>query len=72
VLTHRPRYIETAKVPKLVERTPSTAELGQPTTAGSKEESAKMPKIIGQEKIESAGAPKHSAKALEKVAKCQG
>jgi hypothetical protein len=28
VLTHRSRYIETARVPKLVEGTPSTAEPG--------------------------------------------
>jgi hypothetical protein len=55
-------------VPKLVEGTPSTAEPGQPAPASSKEESAEMPKIIGQEKIESAGAPKHSAEATEKAA----
>jgi hypothetical protein len=60
VLMHRPRYIETAKVPRLVEGTPSTAEPGQPA-------SAEMPETKGQEKIESAGAPKHSAEATEKA-----
>jgi hypothetical protein len=71
VLTHRPRYIETARVPKLVEGTPSTAELGQPTPAGFKEESAEVPEIIEQEKIESVGAPKHSTEAIEKRQKCR-
>jgi hypothetical protein len=55
-------------VPKLVEGTPSTAEPGQPAPVGSKEETTEMPEIIGQEKIESAGALKHSAEATEKVA----
>ena len=68
VLTHRPRYIETARVPKLVEGTPSTAEPGQPAPTGSKEGSAEMQEIIGQEKIESAGASKHSAEATGKAA----
>jgi hypothetical protein len=36
VLTHRPRYIETAMVPKLVEGTPFTAKPGQRAPAGSK------------------------------------
>jgi hypothetical protein len=61
VLTHRSRYIETTTVPKLAEGTSSTAESGYPTPTGSKGESAKVPEIIGQEKIESAGASKHSA-----------
>jgi hypothetical protein len=68
VLTHRPRYIETAKVPKLLEGTPSTAEPGQPALASSKEESTEMPETIGQGKIESGGALKHSAEATEKAA----
>jgi hypothetical protein len=34
VLTHQPRYIETATVPKLGERTPSVAEPGQSALAG--------------------------------------
>jgi hypothetical protein len=68
VLTHRPRYIETATVSKLVEGKPSSAEPGQPAPAGSKDESSEMLEIIGQEKIESARAPKHSAEATEKTA----
>jgi hypothetical protein len=68
VFTHRPRYIETARVPKLVEGTPSTAKPGQPAPTSSKEESTEVPEIIGQEKIESIGAPKHSAEATEKAA----
>jgi hypothetical protein len=31
-----------------------------------------MPKIIGQEKVESAGAPKHSVEASEKAAEVPG
>jgi hypothetical protein len=58
-----------ARVPKLVEGTSSTAEPRQPAPASSKEESAEVPKIIGQEKIESARAPKHSAKATKKQPK---
>jgi hypothetical protein len=34
VLTHRPRYIETAIVPKLGERTSSTVEAEQAAPAG--------------------------------------
>jgi hypothetical protein len=67
VLIHWPRYIETATVTKLVEGTSSTAEPGYPAPAGSKEESAEVPEIIGHEKIESAGAPKHSAEATVKA-----
>jgi hypothetical protein len=44
MLMHRPRYIETAKVPKLVEGTPSTAELGQPAPAGSRKNRLKYRK----------------------------
>jgi hypothetical protein len=62
-LTHRPRYIETDTVSKLAEGTSSTAEPGYPAPAGSKGESAEVPEIIGQEKIESAEAPKHSTEA---------
>jgi hypothetical protein len=47
VLTHRPRYIEKARVSKLVEGTPSTVEPGQPAVAGSKEESTEVLEIIG-------------------------
>jgi hypothetical protein len=57
VLTHRPRYIETARVPKLAEGTSSAAELEHPAPAGAKGESAEVPKATGQEKAESAEAP---------------
>jgi hypothetical protein len=39
VLTHRPRYIETAKVPKLAEGPSSTVEPSHPTTAKARVES---------------------------------
>jgi hypothetical protein len=68
VLTHWSRYIETARVPKLAEGTSSTAEPGCPAPAGSKGESAEVPKILGQEKSESSGAPKRPAEAKEKAA----
>jgi hypothetical protein len=46
VLTHRPRYIETAKVPKLGEGTSSTAEAEQAAPAGrSAEKSVVVPKV---------------------------
>jgi hypothetical protein len=54
-------------VSKLVEGTPSTTEPGQHAPTVSKEESTEVPEIIGQEKIESAGAPKHSTEATEKT-----
>jgi hypothetical protein len=65
VLMHRPRYIETATVPKLGEGTVSTAELGQPAPVSSKEELAEVPKVPA---TESAEAPKHVAEAKEKAA----
>jgi hypothetical protein len=65
VLTHRPRYIETATVPKLAEGTSSTAEPGRPTPTGSKEESAEVPKVPA---TESAEAPKCPAEAKGKAA----
>jgi hypothetical protein len=65
VLTHRPRYIETARVPKLAEGTSSTAEPGQPAPAGSKEELAEVPKVPA---IGSVEAPKHAAVAKGKAA----
>jgi hypothetical protein len=64
-LMQRPRYIETVRVPKLAEGTSSTAELGQPAPAGSKEESAEVPKVPA---IGSAEAPKHAAEAKGKAA----
>jgi hypothetical protein len=60
VLTHRPRYIETATVPKLGEGTTSTTEPGRPAPAGSKEELAEVPKVPT---TESADALKHADEA---------
>jgi hypothetical protein len=54
-------------VPKLAEGTSFTAEPGCLAPAGSKGESAEVPEIIGKEKIESTGAPRHSAEATEKT-----
>jgi hypothetical protein len=68
-LTHRPRYIETARVPKLVEGTSSTAEPGYPAPVGSKGELAEVPKVMGQEKTESVEAPKRPTEAKEKTIK---
>jgi hypothetical protein len=65
VLTHQPRYIETSRVPKLAEGTSSAAELEYPAPAGAKGESAEVPKAMGQEKVESAKAPKRPAEARE-------
>jgi hypothetical protein len=47
VLTHRPRYIETTRVPKLAEGTSSTAEPGYLVPVGSKGESAEVPRVMG-------------------------
>jgi hypothetical protein len=68
VLTNRPRYIETARVPKLGEGTTSTADLGYLAIVSSKGESAEVPEVIGQEKTESVEAPKHPTEAKEKEA----
>jgi hypothetical protein len=67
VLTHRPRYIETTRVSKLAEGTSSTAEPGYLALVGSKGESAKVPKVMGQEKAKSGGALKRPAEAKEKM-----
>jgi hypothetical protein len=67
VLTHRPRYIEMARVSKLAEGTSSTAEPGYPALVGSKGESAEVPKVMGQEKIELARVPKRPTEAKEKM-----
>jgi hypothetical protein len=64
-LTHRPRYIETARVPKLAEGTSSIAESGYLAPVGSKGKSAEVPE--GQEKTESAGVPKRPAEAEKMV-----
>ena len=47
VLTNRPRYIETARVPKLGEGTTSTADLGYLAIVSSKRESVEVPEVIG-------------------------
>jgi hypothetical protein len=52
VSTHRPRYIETARVSKLAEGTSSAVELEYPTPVGAKGESAEVPKATGHEKTE--------------------
>jgi hypothetical protein len=67
VLTHRPRYIETARVPKLAEGTSSAAEPEYPTPAGTKGESTEVSKVMGQEKAESAKAPKRPGESKEKT-----
>jgi hypothetical protein len=65
VLTHRHRYIETARVSKLAEQTSFTAEPGYPIPVGSKGESAEVLKVPATESVE---APKRSAEAKGKVA----
>jgi hypothetical protein len=66
VLTHRPRYIETATVPKLGEGTSSTAEAEQPAPAIPREELAELPKVPAAGSVETA---KHGAEAKGKAAK---
>jgi hypothetical protein len=66
VLTHRPRYIETATVPKLGEGTSSTAEAEQPAPASPREELAELSKIPATGSVET---PKHGAEAKGKAAK---
>jgi hypothetical protein len=46
-LTHRPRYIETAMVPKLAKGTSSTAEPGYLTPVSSKGELGEVPRVMG-------------------------
>jgi hypothetical protein len=66
VLMHRPRYIETATVPRLGEGTSSIAELGQSAPVSrSTKESAEVPKVPA---TRSAEVPKHTAKAKGKAA----
>jgi hypothetical protein len=64
VLTHQPRYIETAIVPKLAERASSTAEPGYPASTSSKGESAEVPKTPVTESTE---APKHATEVRGKA-----
>jgi hypothetical protein len=54
-------------VPKLAKGSPSTAEPGFLAPVGSKGESVVVLKVMGQEKTESAGAPKHPAEAKDKT-----
>jgi hypothetical protein len=56
VLTHRPRYIEMAIVPKLSEGTSSTAEAEQ----------VELPKVAAAEPVKT---PKHGAEAKEEATK---
>jgi hypothetical protein len=65
VLTHQPRYIETATVSKLGEGTYSITQPGQSTPVGrSAEESAEVPKVPATGPTE---APKHTAEAKGKT-----
>jgi hypothetical protein len=66
VLTHRPRYIETATVPKLGEGTSSTTEAEQTARAASREELAELPKVLVVGPVKT---PKHGVEAKEKAAK---
>jgi hypothetical protein len=66
VLTNRPRYIETATVPKLGEGTSSTAEAEQPAPAIPREDLTELPKVRAAGPAET---PKHGAEAKEKAAK---
>jgi hypothetical protein len=65
VLTHRPRYIETATVPKLGEGTSSTAE-AEPALAIPREKLTELPKVPTVGPVETL---KHGAEAKEKAAK---
>jgi hypothetical protein len=67
VLTHRPRYIETARVPKLVEGTSSTAEPGYPVPAGSKGESAEVTKVPTTESAKGKAAEEPEPIGLPKI-----
>ena len=58
VLTHRPRYIETAIVPKLHEGTSTTAEAEQTARADPREELTKLLKVPAAGPVET---PKHGA-----------
>jgi hypothetical protein len=65
VLTHRPRYIETATVPKFGEGTSSTTKAEQATPVGpSAKKSAAVPKVSA---TESAEVPIHTAEAEGKT-----
>jgi hypothetical protein len=71
VLTHQPRHIETAKVPKLTEGPSSASGSEYPVLAKAKGESAEVPKsmiIAEQEKTETVEVPKRPTEAKEKTA----
>jgi hypothetical protein len=65
VLTHRPRYIEMARVPKLAEGASSATEPKYPIPAGAKGELADVSKVPATESVE---ASKRPAKAKGKAA----
>jgi hypothetical protein len=65
VLTHRPRYIEMARVSKLGEGASSATEPKYPTPADAKGELAEVSKVPA---TESAEAPKQPAEAKEQAA----
>jgi hypothetical protein len=70
VLTHRPRCIETAKVPKLTEGPSFAVEPEYPAPAEAKGESVEVPKamvIAEREKTEMTEVPKHPAESKEKT-----
>jgi hypothetical protein len=66
VLTHQPRYIETATAPKLGEGTSFAAEIEQPAPTIPGEDLTKLPKVP---EAGSAETPEHDAETKEKVAK---
>jgi hypothetical protein len=65
VLTHRPRYIETATVPKFGKGTSSTAEAEQPAPATPRGE---LDKLLKESAVGPVETPKHGAKAKGKAA----
>jgi hypothetical protein len=67
----RPRYIETARVPKLAEGTSSVVEPEYPASTGAKGESAEVSMAMEQEKTETVELPKRLAEAKEKRSKNQ-
>jgi hypothetical protein len=69
VLTHRPRYIETTKVPKLAEGPSSVVEPEYPALAEARGESAEVPNpmmIMEQKKTETTEVPKRPTETKEK------
>jgi hypothetical protein len=72
VVTHRPRYIEMAKVPKLPEGPSSAVEPEYPTLAEVKGELVEVPKLMviaEHEKTEMTEVPKRPAETKEKTTK---